>query len=92
MDDVFRSAQGSDGFGPKQAVRVGDDADDQFSVVSSQILVLVNLFRLPRANLRAQARVLLLLDDTTGRGCQNTLRSCANGKGTSFTRAVSGSE
>ena len=40
VNDVFRSSQRLNGFGTKQAVRVGDDADEygvsQFSVLSSQ--------------------------------------------------------
>jgi hypothetical protein len=45
VDDALRSAQGFDGFGAKQAVSVGDDADDkQFSVLSSQFSVLSSQF------------------------------------------------
>lgn len=44
MNDVFRALQGSERFGAKQAVRVGDDADDdgssRFSVLSSRFSVL----------------------------------------------------
>jgi hypothetical protein len=45
MNDVLRPAQNFERFGAKQAVRVGDDADEdcssQFSVLSSQALTRV---------------------------------------------------